>query len=101
MTTTASANCSSATSPQAGARVSAAADAAGARKLLERMDFDLLILDVMMPVEDGFSLAESVRKDVKGADRAADGARPWRRIAFAAFPSARTIMCRSRSSRRS
>lgn len=47
---------------QAGARVSAAADAAGARKLLAGMDFDLLILDVMMPVEDGFSLAQSVRK---------------------------------------
>jgi two-component system phosphate regulon response regulator OmpR len=47
---------------QAGARVSAASDAAGARKLLASMDFDLLILDVMMPVEDGFSLAESVRK---------------------------------------
>ncbi|MES1200118.1 MAG: response regulator [Pseudomonadota bacterium] len=47
---------------QAGARVSAAADAAGARKLVAAMDFDLLILDVMMPVEDGFSLAESVRK---------------------------------------
>jgi two-component system phosphate regulon response regulator OmpR len=29
------------------------------------MDFDLLILDVMMPVEDGFSLAESVRKTSK------------------------------------
>jgi two-component system phosphate regulon response regulator OmpR len=29
------------------------------------MDFDLLILDVMMPVEDGFSLAESVRKNSK------------------------------------
>ncbi len=50
---------------QAGARVSAAPDAAGARKLLEAMDFDLLILDVMMPVEDGFSLAESVRKTSK------------------------------------
>src|SRR5262245_10302750 len=50
---------------QAGARVSAAADAAGARKLLDSMDFDLLILDVMMPVEDGFSLAESVRKSSK------------------------------------
>lgn len=50
---------------QAGARVSAAADAASARKLLSSMDFDLLILDVMMPVEDGFSLAESVRKTSK------------------------------------
>lgn len=50
---------------QAGARVSAAPDAAGARKLLSSMDFDLLILDVMMPVEDGFSLAESVRKTSK------------------------------------
>lgn len=50
---------------QAGARVSAAADAASARRLLASMDFDLLILDVMMPIEDGFSLAESVRKTSK------------------------------------
>jgi two-component system, OmpR family, phosphate regulon response regulator OmpR len=50
---------------QAGARVSAAPDAASARKLLASMDFDLLILDVMMPVEDGFSLAETVRKTSK------------------------------------
>ncbi|MES1199209.1 MAG: response regulator [Pseudomonadota bacterium] len=50
---------------QAGARVSAAPDAAAARKLVAAMDFDLLILDVMMPVEDGFSLAESVRKSSK------------------------------------
>lgn len=47
---------------QAGARVSAAADAASARKLLGALDFDLIVLDVMMPVEDGFSLAETVRK---------------------------------------
>lgn len=50
---------------KAGARVSAAADAAGARQLLASMEFDLLILDVMMPVEDGFSLAETVRKTSK------------------------------------
>jgi two-component system, OmpR family, phosphate regulon response regulator OmpR len=50
---------------QAGARVSAAADAASARRLLTSMDFDLLVLDVMMPIEDGFSLAESVRKTSK------------------------------------
>lgn len=47
---------------KAGARVSAAADAASARRLIESLDFDLLILDVMMPIEDGFSLAESVRR---------------------------------------
>ncbi|MGE0046757.1 MAG: response regulator, partial [Hyphomonadaceae bacterium] len=45
-----------------GARVSSAADAASARKLLASFEFDLLILDVMMPQEDGFSLAESVRR---------------------------------------
>jgi two-component system phosphate regulon response regulator OmpR len=50
---------------QAGARVSAAPDADGARNLLASMEFDLLILDVMMPKEDGFSLAESVRKTSK------------------------------------
>ncbi|MBL8551532.1 MAG: response regulator [Hyphomonadaceae bacterium] len=45
-----------------GARVSAAAEAQSARKLMAAFDFDLLILDVMMPQEDGFSLAESVRR---------------------------------------
>lgn len=45
-----------------GARTSGAADADAARKLMESFDFDLLIVDVMMPKEDGFSLAESVRK---------------------------------------
>lgn len=45
-----------------GARVSGAADADAARKLLDAFDFDLLILDVMMPKEDGFSLLETVRR---------------------------------------
>jgi two-component system phosphate regulon response regulator OmpR len=45
-----------------GARVSAAASADAARRLMQGFDFDLMILDVMMPKEDGFSLAESVRR---------------------------------------
>jgi two-component system phosphate regulon response regulator OmpR len=44
-----------------GFRVSAAADAAGARRLLGVLHFDLLVLDVMMPGEDGFSLTRWLR----------------------------------------
>jgi two-component system phosphate regulon response regulator OmpR len=46
---------------RAGFRVTAAADAAGARRQLGAVDFDLLILDVMMPGEDGFSLIRWLR----------------------------------------
>jgi two-component system, OmpR family, phosphate regulon response regulator OmpR len=45
-----------------GARTSGASDAESARKLMASIDFDMLIIDVMMPKEDGFSLAASVRK---------------------------------------
>lgn len=45
-----------------GFRVTVAADAAAARRLLEQFDFDLAVLDVMMPGEDGFSLTEWIRK---------------------------------------
>jgi len=44
-----------------GFRVTGAHDAASARNLIASLDFDLLILDVMMPGEDGFSLAKWVR----------------------------------------
>jgi len=44
-----------------GFRVSVAADAAAARKLVEQLSFDLLVLDVMMPGEDGFSFAKWLR----------------------------------------
>jgi two-component system, OmpR family, phosphate regulon response regulator OmpR len=47
---------------RAGFRVTTASDAAAARRLLEMLDFDLLILDVMMPGEDGLSLTRWVRK---------------------------------------
>ncbi|MEL6201719.1 MAG: response regulator [Pseudomonadota bacterium] len=45
-----------------GFRVSAAESAAEARRLLECLDFDLMILDVMMPGEDGVSLTKGMRE---------------------------------------
>ncbi len=48
---------------EAGHRVTTAADAARARGLLETLGFDLLILDVMMPGEDGLSLTASLRQE--------------------------------------
>jgi len=46
---------------RAGFRVTAAAEAATARRLMETLDFDLVVLDVMMPGEDGFSLTKALR----------------------------------------
>ena len=46
---------------RAGFRVTGAADAAGARRVLAVIDFDLMILDVMMPGEDGLSLTRWLR----------------------------------------
>jgi two-component system phosphate regulon response regulator OmpR len=44
-----------------GFRVSAARDAAAARRLIETIRFDLLVVDVMMPGEDGLSLTRWLR----------------------------------------
>jgi two-component system phosphate regulon response regulator OmpR len=46
---------------RAGFRVTTAHDAAAARRLLEGVRFDLLVLDVMMPGEDGLALARWIR----------------------------------------
>ncbi|MGH6957549.1 MAG: response regulator [Caulobacteraceae bacterium] len=46
---------------RAGFRVSAASEAAVARRLVEQLAFDLLVLDVMMPGEDGFAFARWLR----------------------------------------
>lgn len=42
--------------------VSAARDAAHARRLLGGLDFDMIVLDVMMPGEDGVSLTKGIRE---------------------------------------
>ena len=46
---------------RSGFRVTGAPDAAAARRMLETIDFDLLVVDVMMPVEDGLSLTQWLR----------------------------------------
>lgn len=42
--------------------VSAARDAAHARRILGGLDFDMIVLDVMMPGEDGVSLTRGIRE---------------------------------------
>ncbi|WP_138069856.1 response regulator [Sulfitobacter sp. EhC04] len=42
--------------------VTAARDAAHARRILSGLDFDLIVLDVMMPGEDGLTLTASLRE---------------------------------------
>ena len=42
--------------------VSGARDAAHTRRLLENLEFDLIVLDVMMPGEDGLSLTRALRE---------------------------------------
>ncbi|MCW8843884.1 MAG: response regulator [Rhodobacteraceae bacterium] len=42
--------------------VTAARDAAHARRILSGLDFDLIVLDVMMPGEDGMSLTRGIRE---------------------------------------
>ena len=54
---------------RAGFRVTAAAGGAPARRLLATLDFDLAVVDVMMPGEDGFSLTRWLREQRGGAGR--------------------------------
>lgn len=46
-----------------GFRVTTAQDAVAARANLAGLDFDLLVVDVMMPGEDGFELTGAIRRD--------------------------------------
>lgn len=42
--------------------VTSARDAAHARRILSGLDFDMIVLDVMMPGEDGMSLTRAIRE---------------------------------------
>ena len=44
--------------------VSAARDAAHARRILSGLEFDLIVLDVMMPGEDGVALTQALRETI-------------------------------------
>ncbi|MCF3973841.1 response regulator [Paracoccus salsus] len=48
-----------------GFMVTMAHDAAQARRLLSGLEFDLIVLDVMMPGEDGFSLTRALRERIQ------------------------------------
>jgi two-component system phosphate regulon response regulator OmpR len=48
---------------RSGFLVTAARDAAHARRILAGLDFDLLVLDVMMPGEDGVTLCADLRRE--------------------------------------
>ena len=45
--------------------VSAARDAAHARRVLAGLEFDLIVLDIMMPGEDGISLTRNLRETLQ------------------------------------
>ncbi|GAB4558896.1 MAG: response regulator [Ruegeria sp.] len=47
---------------RSGFLVTAARDAAHARRVLSGLDFDLIVMDVMMPGEDGVSLTRALRE---------------------------------------
>ncbi|TLP65739.1 response regulator [Parasedimentitalea maritima] len=47
---------------RAGFLVTSARDAAHARRVLDGLEFDLIVMDVMMPGEDGISLTTSLRE---------------------------------------
>ncbi|MDF1726290.1 MAG: response regulator [Sulfitobacter sp.] len=50
---------------RSGFLVTAARDAAHARRILAGLDFDLIVLDVMMPGEDGLSLTRALRETMQ------------------------------------
>ena len=71
-TTSGCATCCAGYLTEQGFRVTIADDAADARAKLAGLAFDLLVLDIMMPGENGLDLTRSLRAEERGADPAAD-----------------------------
>jgi len=64
-----------------GFRVSTVVNTSSARQLMQTLEFDLLIVDVMMPGETGFEFTRSLREDsdipvILLASLFTDGSRP-------------------------
>ena len=85
---------------QNGFRVTQAENGAAARTQLEGLAFDCIILDVMMPGESGFEVAERLRKE-SDVPILMLTARSEPNTASRAWSLASTTTCRSRSSRAS
>ena len=60
---------------RAGFLVSGARDAAHARRLLAGLDFDLIVMDVMMPGRNRYRPDAVCAGDISGSDFASDSAR--------------------------
>ena len=105
MTTAASARSCPACLSEQGYRVTTAGDAAEAMACLKNLAFDLIVLDVMMPGENGFDFAARLRRQRAGPrarpDPDADGPQPKRKTGCAASRPASTIISASPMSRAS
>ena len=64
---------------EAGYRVTAANDGVEAVSLFSGSPFDLILLDVMLPKIDGFTVCECIRQAVTGSDYYADCVKRRRR----------------------
>ena len=58
-----------------GFRVSSAADGRAMNKVLANSRIDLILLDLMLPGEDGLSLCRALRSEFEHPDHHADGQR--------------------------
>ena len=80
-----------------GYRVATAHDGAGMRRCMARIAVDLVILDLMLPGEDGLTLARALRERIRISASSSSPAAARPSTASSASRWAPTTICRSRS----